>query len=100
MSFENDHFSCTQEAHIDKYVLPILYGAKPEEPSSLSRPYTRGTVEYLRIAALIFIAALVAGIYWGSILSIGLGVLIAALMAALIVWLIWRRPAPAPSEEP
>jgi hypothetical protein len=54
--FDNDHFTCTEEAHMDKYVIPLIYGAEIEAPMKVNVKYSSTSVKYLRIyIILIFV---------------------------------------------
>lgn len=50
--FENDHITCTQQLHMDTYVIPQLYGTIIEVPVNVTHIYSSTIIKYWRFWGL------------------------------------------------
>ena len=61
--FDNDHATCTEQPHMDSYVIPLLYGLKLEIPTDVTYKYSSSDIIYWRMGIYLSIFCLCFLIY-------------------------------------
>ncbi len=94
MTFENDHFSCTDRDHILTYVIPTILGSNATYPSSCAIPLSQSGFVYMRRAIYILTIAFPVLCYFKYIYSF-IDCIVILLLFISLFCLMRRRRIPS-----